>query len=157
VHLVNLLLQFVRVKVELGLVLGKLIIESLSYRWSSKSTATSVSRESKVKRTKVNGRTDGIQEPDNLARLVADDRLMFGIPDDGDSVPGVIVRVGLEVDVFHVLAPEQLVLGGLGEIFFGDFPAGDGKLPAVLQHVRVNVGDVYREEVCKTEGKQKER
>lgn len=30
--------------------------------------------------------TDGVQEPDNLARLVADDSVVLGIPDNGDCI-----------------------------------------------------------------------
>ena len=49
-----------------------------------------------------------------------------------------LTRICLEINLLDVLAPEQLVLGRVLEILFGDFSTGDGEFPAVLEHVRVD-------------------
>lgn len=83
VELVDLFLEVGRVEVELGLFPRELLVEGLYERKIETGCGFSVRSSRSPWRNKF-GPTYRIEEPDDLAALVRDDRVVLGIPDDGD-------------------------------------------------------------------------
>jgi len=89
--------------------------------------------------TRVGKRVEGgIEHADDFRGFIAGDRRILPVPQDGHGDPAGIGRVGLGIDLVHMV-------GAVDRI--GDRARGVGKRPALVQHVGIDDGqgnDVFQ-------------